>query len=113
MSDTMTATSDRPRGIFIVGYRGTGKTTVARLLAARLGWNWLDTDEVIESRASKTIREIFAADGETGFRDREAAILEELSQCQRCVIATGGGVVIRPDNRQRLREAGFVVWLTG
>ncbi len=102
----------RERRLFLIGYRGTGKTTVARLAAVRLGWDWCDADEVIEEQAGKTIRAIFAEEGEAGFRDREAAVLAELCRRDRHVIATGGGVVLRPENRARLREAGRVVWLT-
>jgi shikimate kinase len=98
--------------IFLIGYRGTGKSTVARLLAGRLGWDWLDADAVLEERAGRTIREVFAEEGEAGFRRRESAVLGDLCRCQRHVIATGGGVVLSPDNRARLRAAGRVVWLT-
>jgi shikimate kinase len=98
--------------LFLIGYRGTGKTTVARLLAGRLGWAGLDADDLLEARAGQTIRAVFAEEGEAGFREREAAVLEELCRRPRCVVATGGGVVLRPENRQRLKEAGLVVWLT-
>jgi shikimate kinase len=98
--------------IFLVGLRGSGKTTVARLLAERLGWQWADADALLEARHGRSIRQIFAEEGEAGFRDKEAALLEELCGLRRHVIATGGGVVLRPENRQRLRAAGFVVWLT-
>jgi shikimate kinase len=100
------------RVIFLVGLRGTGKTTVARLLAERLGWQWADADTVLESRHGRSIRQIFAEEGETGFRDKEAALLEELCDRQRHVLATGGGVVLRPENCRRLRAAGLVIWLT-
>jgi shikimate kinase len=98
--------------VFLIGPRGSGKTTVARLLAAALGWQWCDADAELERAAGRTIREIFAAEGEAGFRDREAAVLAELCQRPRCVIATGGGVVLRPGNRERLRRHGLVAWLT-
>jgi shikimate kinase len=98
--------------VFLVGYRGTGKTTVARLLAERLGWRWLDADAVLEERAGRTVRAVFAAEGEAGFRRRESAVLEDLCRCQGHVIATGGGVVLSPENRARLRAAGLVVYLT-
>ncbi|MCI0458778.1 MAG: shikimate kinase AroL [Gemmataceae bacterium] len=98
--------------VFLVGYRATGKTTVARLLAERLGWNWVDADEELERRAGCTIREVFAAEGETGFRDREEAVLAEVCGRERLVVATGGGVVLREANRQRMRAGGRVVWLT-
>ena len=98
------------RLLFLIGYRGTGKTTIARLLADKLGWSWLDADAVLEERYGRTIRQIFADEGETVFRDQESAILTELSAKQDCIIATGGGVVLRPENRERLKR-GSVVWL--
>jgi len=101
-----------PSLLFLIGYRGSGKTTVARLLAERLGWIWSDADDVLEARHGRSIRQIFAEEGETGFRDKEAALLAEFCNLQQHVVATGGGVVLRPENRQRLREAGRVVWLT-
>ena len=110
--DPGAAVSQRCRVVFLIGYRGSGKTTVARLLAARLGWQWLDADPLLETRAGRSIREIFAAEGEAAFRDKEAALLEELCGYRQHVIATGGGVVLRPSNRDKLKAAGFVVWLT-
>ncbi|HEY8503071.1 MAG TPA: shikimate kinase [Gemmataceae bacterium] len=98
------------RRIFLIGYRGTGKSTVGRRLAEVLGWAFLDADAELEARHGKTIRTIFAEEGEAGFRDKEEALLGELSAGEDRVIATGGGVVLRPANRERLR-AGFVVWL--
>lgn len=98
--------------VILIGYRGTGKTTVARLLAERLGWSWTDADAYLEARHGRTIREIFADEGEAGFRDKEAAILTELAGRERHVLATGGGVILRADNRALIRRSGFVVWLT-
>jgi shikimate kinase len=77
-----------------------------------LGWDWLDADAVLEMRSGKSIRQMFAEDGEPAFRDLESEILAELCQRQRHVIATGGGLVLRAENRDRLRAAGRVVWLT-
>src|SRR5438128_438430 len=94
------------------GYRCTGKTTVARLLAGKIGWDWIDADSLLEARYRKSIRQIFAEEGEAGFRDKEEQIFAELCQLQRCVVATGGGVILRDINRQRMRSAGYVVWLT-
>lgn len=99
------------RVIFLIGYRGSGKTTVARLLAERLGWQWLDADALLEERQGRTIRRIFAEEGEGSFRRLESELLEELCRCQQHVIATGGGVVLSETNRARMREAGWVVWL--
>jgi shikimate kinase len=100
-----------PRLVFLIGYRGTGKTAVARLLADKLGWRYTDADELLERHAGKTIAQIFADEGEAGFRDREAALLGTLAHGQNEVIATGGGVILRADNRASLR-AGKIVWLT-
>ncbi len=99
--------------IFLIGYRGTGKTTVARELAARLGRDWVDADDVIEARAGKTIARIFAEDGEAAFREMEADAVAELSGRRERVIALGGGAVLREANRQAICGAGgSVVWLT-
>jgi shikimate kinase len=100
------------RLLFLIGYRGSGKTTVARLVAEGLGWPWLDADAVLEERHGQTIRQIFAVEGEAGFRDKEAAVLADLCRLERHVIATGGGVVLRPANRELLKQAGRIVWLT-
>ena len=98
--------------IFLIGYRATGKTTVARLLADRISWNWVDADQIIETRHGQTIRQIFADEGEAGFRAKEWRILDELCLLKQHVVATGGGVVLRPASRELLRESGLVVWLT-
>lgn len=97
--------------IFLVGYRGTGKSTVARLAARRLGWQWIDADEVLEQQAGTTIGRIFGEQGEPGFRQRETEVLEALCRLTNHVVATGGGVVLSAANRHRLKNSGFVVWL--
>jgi shikimate kinase len=97
--------------IFLIGYRGTGKSTVARLLADKLGLEAIDADHELELRAGKTIRRIFAEDGEKAFRDLESTLLAEFGERDGVVIATGGGVVLRPENRAILRT-GRVVWLS-
>ncbi len=111
-ADQPVTPSPRHAIIFLIGYRGTGKTTVARLLAERLGWSWVDADDELEARFGRSIRQIFEEEGETGFRDKEAAVLEDVCRGRHCVIATGGGVILRPENRDLLRKNGFVVWLT-
>lgn len=99
--------------IFLIGYRGTGKTTVARQLADRLGCEWLDVDDEIERRAGKSIAEIFAKDGEPAFREIEARVVADYCRQSRTVVALGGGSVVRKENREAIRAAGPVVWLTG
>jgi shikimate kinase len=97
--------------IFLIGYRGSGKTTVAAALAERLGWPWIDTDAELEQRAVKTIKQIFEEQGETAFRDLESAIIADLAQRDRQIIALGGGVILREENRQAIAGRGQVVWL--
>jgi shikimate kinase len=97
--------------VTLIGYRGTGKTSVAPPLARRLGLESIDADAELERRAGRTIREIFESEGEPGFRARERALLAELLQRDRLVIAAGGGAVLDPETRTRMRGAGPVVWL--
>ena len=97
--------------ITLIGYRSSGKSSIAPKLARRLGWNWIDSDRVIEQRAGCSIREIFETEGEAGFRKRESEILAELLQQDQLVLASGGGAVLSEENRIRMREAGPVVWL--
>ena len=98
--------------LFLTGYRGTGKTTVAKLVAQNRGWDWVDADDEIVRAAGKTIVAIFADDGEQAFRDIEEKVVVELCQRERTVVALGGGAVLRKANRQRIGKAGPVVWLT-
>src|SRR5262249_10474005 len=97
--------------LFLIGYRGAGKTVVAPLVAAQLGWDWCDADQVLERRLGKTIGRIFQDHGEPEFRRLEIQVLDEVSGLERHVIATGGGVIHSAENRARLRQ-GRVVWLT-
>lgn len=97
--------------IVLIGYRGTGKSTVARYLALELAWNWVDADVEIELRAGKSIAAIFADDGEDRFRDWEAAVLADLIERDRTVIAAGGGAILRAENRRLLERCPHVVWL--
>ncbi len=101
-----------PSSIALIGYRGCGKTTVGRRLAEALNWEFLDADDLLEAAAGKSIAAIFADDGERSFRDREATVLEGVLNDSERVIATGGGVVVRPENRLLLRDSAYVVWLT-
>ena len=97
--------------IYFVGLMGAGKTTVARQLAKRAQREFLDTDHEIERRTGVRVPVIFEIEGEQGFRDRETKLLTELSQQQGKVIATGGGIVVRAENRKLLRSSGVVVYL--
>jgi shikimate kinase len=97
--------------IILIGYRGTGKSTIARLLAERLGYDWIDADDEIEQRAGKSIAAIFAEDGEAAFRELEADVVAEICQLRKTVIALGGGAVMSEVNRTAIRLAGIVIWL--
>lgn len=97
--------------IALIGYRGSGKSSVARHLANLLGWSWCDSDALLEERAGQSIRSIFEQHGEAYFRELEALLLAELVERTSTVLALGGGVVLRPDNRERLRRVA-TVWLT-
>jgi shikimate kinase len=110
-SETARSETTVPPLIFLIGYRGSGKSTVGRIVAERLGWEFIDADELLEERHRQTIREIFAAEGEAGFRDKEAVVLADLCSRSNTVIATGGGIVLRTQNRERLKSRGFVAWL--
>ena len=98
--------------IVLIGFMGSGKSSIGRLIAGRLGFQYVDTDALLVQRTGREIPEIFRREGEEHFRDLETAVLESLTPLQRCVIATGGGVVLRERNRELLRELGFVVLLT-
>ncbi len=98
--------------IALIGYRGTGKTTVARLLAEQLGYRWVDVDDEIEMQAGKTIAAIFKESGERGFRDLEATLVASLCNQEKTVLALGGGAVLREDSRNCLARCQAVVWLT-
>ena len=97
--------------ILLIGMMGCGKSTVGRLLAERMRLPLIDLDEEIARAAGKTIPEIFAQEGEAGFRARETAALERALAREAGVIATGGGIVTRAENIRMMREKGFVVWL--
>lgn len=98
--------------IALIGLSGTGKSTVARLLAARLGWAWADTDALIVAHAGRSIADIFRHEGEPFFRELEAVQVRETAALPTpCVIATGGGVVLRADNRALLCAHAHVIWL--
>ena len=97
--------------VYLIGYRGCGKSTVAGILADLLGWSTADSDDEIEILAGKTIAEIFADDGEAGFRKWESTVIEALAMLDKTVIALGGGAVLAETNRDRMADSGKTVWL--
>ncbi len=103
--------ADRPANIILCGFMGTGKTTVGRFIASQLGWRFVDTDRLIEKRAGRSVSAIFANEGEAAFRARERQLCQEIGGWRRVVIATGGGIVLDPTNRQALIAAGLAVCL--
>lgn len=99
--------------ITLVGYRGVGKSTIAALLAGRLGCGWCDADAILEQRLGTTIATLVRERGEPAFRDAEAAVLRDLLDTEAGVLASGGGVVLRAENRDLIRRRGRpVAWLT-
>ena len=100
-----------PKKIFLVGPMGAGKSAVGRHLARSLHLSFVDTDDEVESRTGVDIPFIFDKEGEEGFRKREAAAIDDLTQRDDVVVATGGGAVLRPENRNHLGARGFVVYL--
>jgi shikimate kinase len=103
--------NESPRSVFLIGMMGAGKTTVGRLLAHALCFEFIDADRELEARSGALIATIFSVEGEEGFRRRESVLLDELTQRPGIVLATGGGAVLNADTRQRLKERGLVVYL--
>jgi shikimate kinase len=97
--------------IALIGFMGAGKSSVGHLVAEQLHFDYLDTDEIIQSRAGRTITEIFAADGEPAFRKMESDLVQELATRTKTVIATGGGLPINPQNLAGLKTCALVVCL--
>jgi shikimate kinase len=97
--------------IYLVGFMASGKSTVGRALAGRLGWRAEDIDELIERRERRTISEIFASQGETYFRSVEREMLQVLQPLRHAVVATGGGTFADPDNRSAINRDGVSVWI--
>jgi shikimate kinase len=106
------AEAARRKCVLLVGMMGAGKSTVASLLADRLGWPLVDTDAMVENRAGATVAEVFDRDGEAAFRAAEAQAIAELEQMDEpLIVSVGGGAVLREANRSAMRTAGTVVWL--
>lgn len=101
----------RPARLLLVGMMGSGKTTVGRLAAQRLGWPHLDSDAEVEEATGQTVSEIFAGRGEAAFRAAESAALVRALDTEPVVVSVAGGAVLDPDNRRLIRANGTVVWL--
>lgn len=101
----------RQLNLFLIGPMGAGKSTIGKQLARDLKLEFLDVDQEIEAKAGADINWIFDVEGEAGFRRREVAVIDELSQMQGIVLATGGGVILNQDNRTRLAARGTCVYL--
>ncbi|MEI6077578.1 MAG: shikimate kinase, partial [Verrucomicrobiota bacterium] len=100
-----------PLNLALIGFMGTGKTTVGRIVAEHLRFDFLDTDELIQSRAGRSIADIFAQDGEPAFRALERQMVEELSTRTKTLISTGGGLPTNPENLARLKTFAVVICL--
>ncbi len=98
--------------IILTGFMGTGKTTLGRLLAKRIGYEFIDSDALIEAQTGKTITELFQIQGEAAFRKLESELVEDLAQKKGLVIATGGGLVLNPKNVAALSNTGQIICLT-
>lgn len=98
--------------IFLVGPMGAGKSTIGRMLAGKLGYDFVDTDQIIEERTGADVSWIFDVEGESGFRDREGQVLQEFCVASHKVIATGGGIVLRKENRELLSKHTCVIYLS-
>jgi shikimate kinase len=99
------------RNVFLIGLMGSGKTTIGQLLAKRLQWPFIDSDHELEQRTGVSVATIFEIEGESAFRHRETAIIDELSRREPIVLGTGGGAILDPQTRSVLRERGVVIYL--
>ena len=108
----MVTLRDNKRNIVLIGFMGCGKTTIGRQLASRLEFGFTDTDALIEARIGVTIAEYFTKYGEDAFRDIESEVINRVSNLANQVIATGGGSILRDDNRMHLHSGNAVIWLT-
>ena len=97
--------------IILIGFRGTGKTTIGKMLAQRLGKEFVDADEYLEQKEGKTVKDIFAEGGEKLFREIETQIIAELCLSDNRVVATGGGAILREENVRALKKSGIIILL--
>ena len=101
----------RMKNIILIGFMGSGKTEVGKVLAERLGYSLVDTDRIIEKKIGKSISDIFRENGEDYFREIEAGVVRELSNVNGYVISTGGGIIMKKENILNLKKGGLMVWL--
>lgn len=99
------------QNIILIGFMGAGKSTVGRRLAAALNWKFIDIDSVIEEVTGMTVSNIFRRYGENRFRSEESLVVKKVCSSQNCVISTGGGTVMNPENFGLLKQSGFVIYL--
>lgn len=97
--------------IYLIGMMGSGKTSTGKALAESLGYAFIDLDEALEKKLGRTISEIFKTNGEPFFRGEETRVLEDVSKQGPAVMATGGGIVLRPENVERMKKSGRVIYL--
>lgn len=103
--------SEHGSNVYLIGPMGSGKTTIGRRVAGKLGMEFYDCDHELESRTGASISLIFDVEGESGFRERESRILKELAARENVLVSTGGGAVLREENRRLLKRTGIVVYL--
>jgi len=102
----------KPKNVILIGFMGTGKSSIGKLLAQKLKWNFVDTDSLIGKSAGMTISEIFTKKGEPKFRDMESDILQQVLSKENQVISTGGGIVLREENMNRMKQNGIIIALS-
>lgn len=112
MPDPTPIDPHRRQNVVLVGFMGAGKSSIARLVSRTLGFESVDTDDIVVETARMSIPRIFKKDGEEAFRDLETAALLSLAEKEKLVVSTGGGIVLREENRKNLRLIGFTVWLS-
>ena len=107
----MTEPSSTSHNVILIGFMGTGKTSIGRRVAQSLGFEFVDTDVLIVESEGKPIKDIFSDEGEDYFRDLETQMIQDCGDRWNQVLATGGGIVLREENQQLLADCGYVIWL--
>jgi shikimate kinase len=97
--------------LYLIGYRGTGKTTLGKQLAEKLGWRFVDSDDEVVKSSGMTIRELVEKEGWLKFREIERQTIKRIGKMEKCIVATGGGVILDPTNISKMQASGKVVWL--